>query len=161
MGDRVRPYLFYDTATSICSRCLRRVDAKIVFEDGNVFMIKRCQRHGVEKVLMADDVDYYRRCREVFLKPPEMPNHYNTGVKWGCPYDCGLCPDHEQHSCLTLIELTDHCNLECPVCYASSGPKRETHRTLAQIEAMLDRVVSNEGRASPCSVWPRPGLFST
>jgi uncharacterized radical SAM superfamily Fe-S cluster-containing enzyme len=49
MGDRVRPYLFYDTAISICSTCLRRVDAKIVFEDGNVFLIKRCASHGVQK----------------------------------------------------------------------------------------------------------------
>src|SRR5258708_7757272 len=145
MGDRVRPYLFYDTAISICSTCLRRADAKIVFEDGNVFLIKRCARHGVQKVLVADDVDYYRRSREVFLKPPEMPNRYNTPVKWRCPYDCGLCTDPEQQSCLTLIEITDHCNLECPVCYASSGPKRETHRSLKQIEAMLDTVVRNEG----------------
>ena len=68
---QVRPYLFYDTAVSICSTCYRRVDAKIVFEDSNVYMLKRCPEHGFECVLMADDVDYYRRCREVFLKPPE------------------------------------------------------------------------------------------
>ena len=144
MADRVRPYLFYDTATSICSKCLRRADAKIVFEDGCVFMLKRCPKHGPERVLMADDIDYYRRCREVFLKNPEMPNRYNTPVKYGCPYDCGLCPDHEQHSCLTLIEVTDFCNLRCPVCYASSGPDRHTHRDLATIERMLDAVVRNE-----------------
>jgi uncharacterized radical SAM superfamily Fe-S cluster-containing enzyme len=93
---------------------------------------------------MADDVDYYRRCREVFLKKPEMPDHYNTPVKYGCPYDCGLCPDHEQHSCLTLIEICDACNLSCPVCYAESGTHRTTYRSLEQIERMLDAVVSNE-----------------
>lgn len=146
MADRVRPYLFYDTAVSICSRCLRRVEAKIVFEDGSVFLLKRCPAHGPERVLMADDIDYYRRCREVFLKPPEMPNHYNTPVKWGCPYDCGLCPDHEQHSCLTLIEVSDFCNLRCPLCYASSGPERKTHRSLDTIERMMDAVVRNERR---------------
>ncbi len=146
MADRVRPYLFYDVAVSICSTCYRRVDAKIVFEDGSVFMLKRCPQHGFERVLIADDVDYYRRCREVFLKPPEMPNVYNTPVKWGCPYDCGLCTDHEQHSCLTLIEITDSCNLRCPVCYASSGPERLKHHDLATIERMLDAVVRNERR---------------
>ncbi|MGL5804169.1 MAG: radical SAM protein, partial [Xenococcaceae cyanobacterium] len=70
----------------------------------------------------------------------------------GCPFDCGLCPDHEQHSCLTLIELTDRCNLTCPICYADSGvedlnrshqPRR--HRSLDEIERMLDAVVQNEG----------------
>src|SRR5690349_14802250 len=89
MADRVRPYLYYDTAVSICSTCYRRADAKIVFQDDRVYMMKRCPVHGSEKVLVADDVDYYRRSREVFIKPPEMPNRWNTPVKYGCPYDCG------------------------------------------------------------------------
>ena len=145
MTDRVRPYLFYDVALSICSACFQKVEAKIVFEDGKVFMLKHCFQHGHEKVLIADDVDYYRRCREVFIKPPEMPLHYNTPVKWGCPYDCGLCTDHEQHSCLSLVEICDACNLRCPVCYAESGPDRQQYRSLAEIERMLDAVVRNEG----------------
>jgi len=91
MNDRVRPYLFYDVAISICSRCFRKVEGKIVFCDGKVLMLKRCPVHGIETVMMADDVDYYRKCREVFLKPPEQAAVYNTPVRWGCPYDCGLC----------------------------------------------------------------------
>jgi uncharacterized radical SAM superfamily Fe-S cluster-containing enzyme len=142
---KTRPYLFYDVAISICSTCYQRVDAKTVFQDGNVYLLKRCPQHGAERVLIADDVDYYRRSREVFIKPPEMPLVYNTPVKWGCPYDCGLCTDHEQHSCLTLVEICDYCNLRCPVCYAASGPERQQFRTLPQIEKMLDAVVRNEG----------------
>jgi len=84
MADRFRPYLFYDTAISICSTCLRRIGGKIVFEDGAVFMLKRCPLHGSERVLIADDIDYYRLCREVFLMPPEMPNVFNTPIKWVC-----------------------------------------------------------------------------
>ena len=67
MAERVRPYLFYDTAISICSTCLRRGEGKIVFESGKVFLTKRCPEHGAQKGLLADDVDYYRRCREVFI----------------------------------------------------------------------------------------------
>src|SRR6187455_3095724 len=141
---KTRPYLFYDTAISICSTCYRRVDAKIVFEDDRVLMLKHCPVHGAERVLVADDVDYYRRCREVFLKHPEMPQRYNTPVKWGCPYDCGLCTDHEQHSCLSLVEIADACNLACPICYAGSGPHRKEYRSLEQVERMLDAVVRNE-----------------
>lgn len=145
MSRAVRPYLFYDLAVSICSRCYRKVEAKIVFENERVFMLKHCPAHGDEKVLVADDVDYYRRCREVFIKPPEMPRHFNTTVKYGCPYDCGLCSDHQQHSCLSLVEICDACNLRCPVCYAESSPERQQFRALAQVEAMLDAVVRNEG----------------
>jgi tetraether lipid synthase len=142
---KTRPYLFYDVAISICSTCYQKVEAKTVFQDGNVYLLKRCPQHGAERVLIADDVDYYRCCREIFIKPPEMPLVYNTPVKWGCPYDCGLCTDHEQHSCLTLVEICDYCNLRCPVCYAASGPERQQFRTLPQIEKMLDAIVRNEG----------------
>jgi uncharacterized radical SAM superfamily Fe-S cluster-containing enzyme len=145
MTDRVRPYVFYDVALTICSVCYRKLEGKIVFQDDKVLLLKRCPEHGAERVLVADDVDYYRRCREVFIKKPEMPLVYNTPVKWGCPYDCGLCTDHEQHSCLSLIEITDSCNLRCPVCYSASGPERLEHRPLALIEKMLDAVVRNEG----------------
>ena len=108
---KTRPYRYYDSAVSLCSHCLRRVDAKIVFQDGGVWMHKRCPQHGFEKVLIADDIAYYRRAREVYLKVPEQVQQCNTPVHWGCPYDCGICPDHEQHGCILIIELTDNCNL--------------------------------------------------
>ena len=126
---------------SICSTCYRRVDAKIVFQDGGVWMLKRCHEHGSERVLLADNIDYYRRAREIFLKTPEQVARYNTPVRWGCQYDCGICPVHEQHGCISLIEVTDACNLRCPTCYTNSGPERQNHRPLEQIEAMLDLAV--------------------
>ena len=138
MPARTRPYLFYDVAISICSTCYRKVEAKIVFQDDRVCCSSAAREHGAERVLIADDVDYYRRCREVFIKPPEMPLRYNTPVKWGCPYDCGLCTDHEQHSCLSLVEISDDCNLRCPICYAASGPDRPV-------------VPSRSSRSSACS----------
>lgn len=140
-----RDYQFYDTAISICSTCLERVDGKIVFADGAVWLLKRCPEHGSEKVMIADDIDYYRRAREIFIKTPEQSLCYNTPVKWGCPYDCGICPDHEQHGCTLLLEITDQCNLRCPTCYANSSPERLTHRSLEQITTMLDLAVKNEG----------------
>lgn len=139
-----RPYIFYELTNSICSECYRKVEAKVIIQDDNVYLMKRCFHHGLEKVLISNDVDYYKKCRE-FLKPAEMPLEWNTPIKYGCPYDCGLCPDHEQHSCLTLIEVTEHCNLQCPICYAESSPQRLKHRSLELIEYMLDAVVKNEG----------------
>ena len=140
-----RPYIYYDFTLSLCSSCLRRVDAKVIFEDDKVFMLKRCPEHGREKVLIATDIEYYRNTRN-FVKRSEMPRIFNTHTHFGCPYDCGLCPDHEQHSCLTIVEVTDRCNLACPTCYAESSPHHGRHRTLEEIEWMLDIVVANEGQ---------------
>lgn len=139
-----RPYTYYDFTLSICSTCLKRVDAKIVFEGDNVFMLKRCPEHGAEKVLIADDAAYYKNIRN-YNKPSEMPLKFNTKTHYGCPYDCGLCTDHEQHSCLTVVEITDRCNLQCPTCYAMSSPHYGRHRTVEEVERMLDIIVRNEG----------------
>jgi 7,8-dihydro-6-hydroxymethylpterin dimethyltransferase len=139
-----RPYVYYDFTLSLCSTCLRRVDAKIIFEDDKVFMLKNCPTHGREKVLIATDVDYYRTTRN-YAKRSEIPQRFNTNTHFGCPYDCGLCPDHEQHSCVTVLEVTDRCNLTCPTCYAMSSPHYGRHRTLGEIEKMLDVIVANEG----------------
>lgn len=145
MTRKTRPYLFYDTTSALCTTCLRTVSATILIKDSRVYMDKWCPAHGTERVLIADDADYYRLCREVYIKPPELPQRFNTEMRYGCPYDCGLCPDHMQHSCLTLIEITDNCNLRCPVCFAGSGPERTRHKPLADVIAMLDAVVANEG----------------
>jgi 7,8-dihydro-6-hydroxymethylpterin dimethyltransferase len=139
-----RPYLFYALTNSLCSRCLNKVEAKIIFEDDNVYLVKHCPTHGREQVLIADDIDYYKQS-QAFIKPGDMPLRFNTPIRHGCPYDCGLCPDHEQHSCLTLVELTDRCNLTCPICYADSGAEHQQHRSLGLIESMLDAIVANEG----------------
>ncbi|MCB9678263.1 MAG: radical SAM protein [Alphaproteobacteria bacterium] len=142
---KTRPYLFYGMDIAVCSTCLKRVEAKILIDDDRVLLRKWCPEHGFETVLLADDAAYWRRARERFLKPPEMPQRFQTPMRWGCPYDCGLCPDHQQHSCLTVVEITDHCNLRCPVCYAGSGPHRPGHHALDTVLKMLDAVVASEG----------------
>ena len=142
-----RPYHFYDVARSICSTCLERVDAKILIEGDRVLLDKWCPAHGRERVLLADDATYWRRAREQFIKPAEVPERFATPMRWGCPYDCGICPDHQQHACVSIVEINDACNLTCPVCYASSGLHRTEQRSLEEIRRMLDAVIAAEGRA--------------
>src|SRR5882724_6123407 len=94
-----RPYLFYELTNSLCSTCLRKVEAKVIIQDGHVYLHKWCPEHRFQKVLISTDVDYFKQCRQT-LKPSQVPLRFNTPMRFGCPYDCGLCPDHEQHSCL-------------------------------------------------------------
>jgi hypothetical protein len=141
---KAAPYLFLGQTTSLCETCLGLVPAKIIAEDGRVYFQKRCRAHGVQKTLVADDLAYWKSQRD-WVKPGDRPLAPQSRTEHGCPYDCGLCPDHEQHSCLAIIEINDACNLTCPVCFASSAVGRGGHRPLGEIEAMLDAVVASEG----------------
>lgn len=137
-------YIYYDHTISLCNECHKRISAKIVFEEGKVFMLKRCSEHGFQKTIISDDITFYKNIRN-FNKASEYPKVPHTHTDYGCPMDCGICADHEQHSCLTLIEVTDRCNLTCPTCYASSSPTHGRHRTLEEIKRMIDVVVKSEG----------------
>ena len=137
-------YIFHGQTTSLCETCLGLVPAKIVFEDDDVFYLKRCHAHGVQKTRVASDVAYYKSCKD-WLKPGDRPLALQSRTHYGCPYDCGLCPDHEQHSCLALIEVNETCNLACPVCFADSSPARSGQRSLPEIERMLDTLEASEG----------------
>src|SRR5262245_41259577 len=105
-----RPHLFFGQTTSLCETCLDLVSAKILIEGDEVYYQKRCSLHGVQKTLVSTDAAYFRRTRD-YLKPGDKPLQFQSRTHFGCPYDCGLCPDHEQHSCLALIELNDACNM--------------------------------------------------
>lgn len=139
-----RNYIYYDHTISLCNECHKQISAKIIFENENVYITKTCKDHGFQKVLIATDIEYYKQLRN-FNKASEYPIKPHTQTIYGCPLDCGICPDHEQHSCLTLVEVTDRCNLKCPTCYASSSPTHGNHRTLEEINMMFDAIVASEG----------------
>lgn len=140
----VKDYTYYDFTLSLCPHCLKRIDAKIIFKAGKVWMRKTCREHGFFEVLIADDIEYYKNARN-YNKASESPLNHQTPTHFGCPYDCGLCADHEQHSCVSVIEITDRCNLTCPTCYAMSSPHYGRHRSVEEVTTMLDIIVANEG----------------
>ncbi len=141
---KTAPYIFLGQTTSLCETCHALVPAKIIREDNSIFYQKRCREHGVQKSLISSDADYYLLARD-YLKPGDRPLQPQTRTEYGCPFDCGLCPDHEQHTCLAIIEINEECDLTCPVCFASSGPHRTLNRSLDEVAAMLDTLVESEG----------------
>lgn len=143
MTTKARPYIFYGQTQSLCEECLAVVPAKIIFQHGNVYYQKRCVEHGVQKTLVSTDIEYFKRCKD-YLKPGDMPETFQTEIKRGCPHDCGLCPDHEQHSCLALFEIIDECNMHCPVCFANSAPGKGNPRSMEAIEIMLQTLLDSE-----------------
>jgi 7,8-dihydro-6-hydroxymethylpterin dimethyltransferase len=140
----LRDYTFLGTTRSLCPHCRRLVDAKIITRQGRVYFRKRCPEHGLIEDFVCSDVAWYDR--HEFSQPARQPRAYGTRSDKGCPYDCGLCPEHEQHTCIALIEVTSGCNLECPMCFAESGPGGKTI-DFATFQRMVDRYVHLEGVA--------------
>ncbi len=136
-------HVFHELTRSICPECRRVIDAQVLLRDGKVFMRKRCPQHGLfEALVYADAEAYVRNAR--FNKPGTIPLEFHSEVRHGCPYDCGLCPDHQQHTCLGIIEVNSACNMDCPLCFASAGPG--FNLTLEDVEGILDDLVRAEGR---------------
>lgn len=105
---------------SLCPDCLRKVPATIRLGGKTASLKKECPEHGTfETPVWRGEPAYERWVRPKTPQPPPVPL---TSVRTGCPFDCGLCPDHRQRSCTILIEVTERCNLGCPVCYADAGP---------------------------------------
>jgi len=135
-------HVFLELTRSICPTCRRVVDAQVLLRSGKVFMRKRCPDHGVFEALVYGDAEAYVRLAR-FNKPGTIPLAFNSEVRNGCPHDCGLCPDHQQHACLGIIEVNSACNMSCPLCFANAG--HGFNLTLAEVEGILDDLVRTEG----------------
>jgi uncharacterized radical SAM superfamily Fe-S cluster-containing enzyme len=143
-GELLRDYVYLGTTRSLCPVCRRLLDAKVIVRQGRVYFRKRCPEHGPLDDLVCSDVSYFDR--HELSQPARLPRAFGTAAERGCPYDCGLCPEHEQHTCIALVEVTSSCNLKCPMCFAESGPGG-TFLDFATFTRMVDRLVRLEGVA--------------
>jgi uncharacterized radical SAM superfamily Fe-S cluster-containing enzyme len=114
-----RNYIFHESTQSLCNECLKLISAKIIFEDNKVYILKYCPEHGEQKELYEDNIDYYLKKRE--YDKPGTKSAITIPRNKGCPYDCGLCEEHDQHTCIGLIEINQNCNLDCEMCFAKES----------------------------------------
>lgn len=140
---QLRDHTFLGVTQSLCPQCLGLVPAKIIVKSGRVYFRKTCPEHGVREDFVCSDASQYDQMQ--YSLPGKIPAQFGVEPQKGCPYDCGLCTEHEQHTCIGLVELTSSCNLECPMCYSSSGPGG-SHESYEQCIAAIDRLVEVEGR---------------
>lgn len=144
-----RDYTFLGTTQSLCPECLALVPVKIIERRGRVYFRKTCPTHGVREDFVCSDVKQYDQME--YALPARVPAQFGIEPDKGCPFDCGLCTEHEQHTCVGLVEITSSCNLTCPMCYASSAPGGK-HLSLAECKKSIDRLVEVEGRAEVCQL---------
>ena len=128
------------TTRSICPECLKAIDATIFEDEGKVFIKKECPEHGAFQEIYWSDYDQYMRA-EKFRYDGEGISNPRTEKKNGCPYDCGICPEHKSHTALAIIDVTNRCNLTCPVCFANAAAAGYVYEpTKEQITGMLENL---------------------
>jgi tetraether lipid synthase len=135
-------YVFFELTRSICPTCRRVLDAQVLLRAGKVYLRKTCPEHGRFEALVYGDAEAYLTAAK-FNKPGTIPLKFSTTVVRGCPHDCGLCPDHQQHTCLGIIEVNSTCNMDCPLCFANAGAGFSL--TLEEVETILDGLLETEG----------------
>ena len=104
--------------TTLCPVCLRLIPGRIFERDGKVYIRKVCPEHGEFEELYYGDAKLYYK----------MMKYEETGKGAGrvkayvqltapCPFNCGLCSMHENHTALVNLVVTNRCNLSCYYCF--------------------------------------------
>ena len=135
-----RDYKLIEYTLSLCPNCIKTIPTKIIEKDGSIFLLKYCKQHGQQVSLLEEDAAFYLKRHD--YNKPSTKSKTQTEINLGCPFDCGLCPDHEQHTCIGLIEVTPRCDLGCPICYANAGSGEPL--SLKKIEQMMDFLQDSE-----------------
>ena len=137
------------TTQSLCPECRKVVTATIFEKDGKVMMEKECPDHGkVVDVYWTDKNMYLRAERFAYdglgVENPAIPN------ATVCPNECGLCQLHLTHTCLIMLDLTNRCNLKCPICFANANAAGYVYEpSFDEIVKMLQMMKEEKPVSSP------------
>ena len=128
---------------SLCPECkgAATLEARLFEEDGKVWMDKTCPEHGYFRDLYYSDVQLYLKCEQWQfgdgrgLMNPAVPEATR------CPEQCGLCSMHTSHTGLANLDLTNRCNLTCPICFANANTSGTLYEpSLEQVRRMLEAL---------------------
>ncbi len=130
---------------ALCLTCGQLCDAKIVQRGQEIHLLRWCPEHGPSEALVSSDAAWYLASL-AYVKPGTRPLARAVAQAGTCPEACGLCPEHQQHTCVPILEITGRCDLDCPVCLVGHRRATEPELTLTQVERIGDALVRYEGR---------------
>jgi uncharacterized radical SAM superfamily Fe-S cluster-containing enzyme len=136
---------------SLCPECLAVIDATIYEDQGQVLMRKTCPSHGLYRELLSTDATFFKlmihRDRAI---PRGVTRPMDSGTRT-CPQGCGICAHHLSSPVMMNIDLTNRCNLDCPVCFANAGARQEVlELDLDQVRRLLDMACAVHDVQPPC-----------
>lgn len=135
---------FIKKTKSICPECFKVLDATIFEENNKVYIKKECLEHGKFQDVYWSDYEQYQRA-EKFRYDGEGLRNPRTKTEQDCPFDCGICPQHKSHTVLAIIDVTNRCNLKCPVCFANAATAGYVYQpSKEEVREMLENLRSND-----------------
>jgi hypothetical protein len=151
-GSRIHPPIrrLPRTVETLCPQCAAVIVGRYFVEDGAVHIEKVCPEHGHFRDMINSDVLLYSKASWwTYGEQPGLEAPHVTGGKQ-CPTDCGLCNQHQSGSVLAQIDLTNRCNMRCPICFANAGAAGYVcEPSLEQHVAHLQRL--RDFRPVPCT----------
>ncbi|NHI83654.1 MAG: radical SAM protein [Candidatus Thorarchaeota archaeon] len=143
------------TTQSICPECflsndeVNVINAELYEDDGKVMYKKTCEKHGDFVDVYWGDAAMFKEASRWWFKSVGLDNPRTETVK-GCPEDCGQCPEHKSHTALALLDVTNRCNLRCPICFAVAAEGGTIYEpTPEQVFDMMKNLRENEPVPAP------------
>jgi uncharacterized radical SAM superfamily Fe-S cluster-containing enzyme len=137
------------TVDSLCPDCKKIIPAILYEEDGKVWMTKECPEHGEIQDLFFSDVDMYYKAERMWYGDQRGLENPKVKSATVCPEHCGLCNMHTSVSSLPIIDLTNRCNLTCPVCFANANAAGYLYEpTYDEVVRMLETLLTQKPVAS-------------
>jgi len=134
---------------SLCPECKQVINATVYEENGQVLFEKTCAEHGTFNDVYWSDAALYKKFAQFQHDGTGVDNPMTERDK-GCPYDCGLCPEHKTTTVLSLIDVTNRCNQKCPVCFANAAATGYVYEpSIEQIREMMQPLT----REKPVRNW--------
>ena len=122
-GAPIRPILRHlpRTVETLCPECSCKILGRYYVLDGAVYIEKTCPEHGYFRDRVNSDVRLYLKSARAVFEDERGVHRPQVRGAGHCPTDCGLCDQHLSTSCLAQIDLSNRCNLTCPVCFANAN----------------------------------------
>jgi hypothetical protein len=138
---------FESTSTSICPECHVTIPMRIYEENGVIYLEKTCPEHGRFEDVYWGDAELFRWFYDNWYNEKYvgsgLENPHSQTIK-GCPFDCGVCPEHKTPTILGIIDVTNRCNMACPVCFAYAGASNYVYEpSFEQIAEMFKVLRGN------------------
>lgn len=155
-GMPLRNYRVHRYVNAFCPRChdekpdrpladVRRLSGWLAVRDDRVWLERGCPDHGLVTTLYDESPEILSYLEE-WTAPTKVHEPDVAGNFEPVPsaYADGLPEMQTQHTCILLADITDHCNLRCPTCFAESAPAMSSVAPLEQVLASIDTRLSRE-----------------